>query len=91
MNLLGSLSGKPHAYPHRRRRAKKDTEYTGIDDGYYAILGSPKGVRTGRMLIDHQAAINHRSIERIVVFGCHESGDVEDKEKSRTYMIVLSD
>ena len=65
--------------------------YTNIDDGFFAILGSPNGASTLRMLIDHKEQIKYRTAKRIVVFGCRDIEDVEDDMKSRTYMLALSD
>ena len=65
--------------------------YTNIDDGFFAMLSSPNGASTLRMLIDHKEQIKYRTVKRIVVFGCRDIEDVEDDRKSRTYMLALSD
>lgn len=71
-------------------------EYTQIDDGYYAILGSPNGANTMRMLIDHKAEHRYREVERIVVLSLdssqsNSSNEASNTPTSRTFFMVLSE
>ena len=63
-------------------------EYTNIDDGYHAILGSPNGASVMRMLKDHTAAIGHRTIERVIVLGDDQT--TLEAPQSRTLALVLT-
>ena len=66
-------------------------EYTELDNGFFAILGSVLGTSTMHMLIDHKSQIGYRTVEKVVVFGYRKSGATLEHEKARTVMIVLSD
>ena len=63
-------------------------EYTECDAGYYAILGSPNGASSMRMLHDHKAAIGYPTIERIIVLGDHKV--TLKTPESRSFVILLS-
>ena len=63
-------------------------EYTDLDDGYFAILGSPNGASTMRMLNDHKAAIGHRTVERVIVLG-DENISIEEPQ-SRSFLLLLT-
>ncbi len=68
--------------------------YTNVDDGYHALLGSPNGASTMRMLIDHRGEIGFRVVERVVVLPLPNTStiaDLESKEKHRTFYIEFSD
>ncbi len=43
-------------------------EYTELDNGFFALLGSVLGSSTMRMLLDHNTDIGYRTVERVVVF-----------------------
>ncbi|OWY41765.1 hypothetical protein AA0118_g3464 [Alternaria tenuissima] len=64
-------------------------EYTCLDNGFYAILGTPNGASTMRMLRDHKKELGHRIVEKIVVFG-KENLKMETPE-TRSVAIILSD
>jgi hypothetical protein len=63
-------------------------EYTELDDGYCAILGSPNGANAMRMLLDHKAQLGYRLVDRIVVLS---SDHAEDSQRARSFFIVLSE
>ncbi|KAI8940455.1 hypothetical protein NX059_004141 [Plenodomus lindquistii] len=65
------------------------TEYTRHDNGFYAILGTPNGASTMRMLRDHRTELGHRIVEKIVVFG-HKDLTMETAE-TRSMVILLYD
>lgn len=58
--------------------------YTNIFDEYFAILGSPNGASTLRMLIDQKEQIGYQTQKRIFVFGCTESEGQGDSEEIST-------
>ncbi|CAE7026322.1 hypothetical protein P3342_005752 [Pyrenophora teres f. teres] len=64
-------------------------EYTCLDNGFYAILGTPNGASTMRMLRDHRTELGYRIVEKIVVFG-NEDLTMQMPE-ARTMAILLSD
>jgi len=63
-------------------------EYTELDQGYYAILGSINGASSMRILLDHKTEIGYRTVERVIVLG--------DKQltlavpEHRSFILVLS-
>ena len=60
-----------------------------LDDGYYfAILGSPNGASSMRMLNDHKAAIGSRSVERVVVLG--DQNISLEEPQSRSFLLLLA-
>ncbi|PSS25248.1 hypothetical protein M430DRAFT_15974 [Amorphotheca resinae ATCC 22711] len=63
-------------------------EYTNWDQGYHAILGSPNGGSTMRMLLDHKREIGYRTVERVVVLD--EGNLALDKPQTRSFLILLS-
>ena len=65
-------------------------EYLPFDEGFFALLGSVNGSSTMRMLLDHKVHIGHKTIQKIVVFGCLNAADVDDFETQRSFMLVLS-
>jgi hypothetical protein len=64
-------------------------EYTCLDNGFYAILGTPNGASTMRMLRNHQAELGHRIVETIVVFG--DKDLTMETAETRSMAILLSD
>jgi len=66
-----------------------EVEYTRLDNGFYAILGTPNGASTMRMLRDHRTELGHRVVEKIVVFG--EKDLTMNKAETRSMAILLSD
>ena len=44
-------------------------EYSPLDNGFYALLGSPNGKTIMRMLLDHKSHIGYKTVERIVLVG----------------------
>lgn len=67
------------------------TEYTELDNGFFAILGSVLGTSTMHMLIDQRSQIGYRTVEKVIMFGYRKAGATVEYEKSRTVMIMLSD
>ena len=66
-------------------------EYLPLDEGFFALLGSVNGSSTMRMLLDHKAHIGFQTIERIVVLPrARGTADVHDFQKSRSFMLMLS-
>ena len=63
-------------------------EYTEIDDGYYAILGSPNGASTMRILNDHTAAIDNRTVERVIVLA--DKTVSPEEPQSRSFLLILT-
>lgn len=64
--------------------------YSPPDDGFFAVLGSPNGASTMRMLIEHKSLIGYRKVERVLIDGCEAQEHTEDDRKSRTFVIELS-
>lgn len=64
-------------------------EYTRLDNGFYAILGTPNGASTMRMLRDHRTELGHRIVEKIVVFGKEDL--TMEMAETRSMVILLSD
>ena len=66
-------------------------EYLPLDEGFFALLGSVNGASTMRMLLDHKVDLGHKTIQKIVVFGClNGAAEVDDFAKHRSFMLVLS-
>ena len=63
-------------------------EYTPLDNGFYALLGSPNGKAMMRMLSDHKSHIGYKTVERIVLVG--DDSLVLDEPETRTFLLVLS-
>ncbi|EDU48901.1 predicted protein [Pyrenophora tritici-repentis Pt-1C-BFP] len=72
-----------------RSKGDNQVDYTSLDNGYYAILGTPNGANTMRMFHDHRTELGHRIVEKIVVFG--KKGPEMDKPEVRSMVIILSD
>ena len=73
-------------------------EYTPLDEGFYAVLGSDNGANTMRLLIDHKYELRGRTIEKIIILGgpaVEKRGILtdlkDDFERSRTIFLVLSE
>ena len=62
-------------------------DFTKVDDGFYALLGSVLGKLAMHMLLDHKAEMKYRSVDRVVLVGkknLHPSN-------ARLFVILLSD
>ena len=70
------------------REEESNIEYTDIDEGFYALLGSTNGASSMRMLIDHKDALEVRTVERVVIVG--ERDPDKKGVPSRSLMILLS-
>lgn len=57
-----------------------------MDEGFYAILGSPNGGVVMNMLNDHKHHVGLRYVEKVVVLGAGEEGD-----NHRHFYFVLSE
>ena len=66
-------------------------EYTDLDDGVYALLGSVLGKSIMHMLLDHKAEIGYRSVDRVVLLSKNGLGPVPQWELARSFLIVLSE
>jgi hypothetical protein len=55
-------------------------KYTSQDNGFYAILGSPNGANTMRMLRDHRTELGHRVVDLTM-----------EMPETRSMVILLSD
>lgn len=66
-------------------------EFTDIDDGFYALLGSVLGKLAMHMLLDHKAETGYRSVDRIVLLGNDKLVAGRDWELARTFLILLSE
>ena len=58
---------------------------------FFAILGSILGASTMSMLLDHRAEIGYCTVEKVVLFGYKRSPEMDDYEKARSMMIILTD
>jgi len=52
-----------------REEANGHIEYNFLDPGFYAILGTPNGASTVRMMADHKVELKYRLIDKIVIVG----------------------
>ena len=59
-------------------------EFTEVDDGFYALLGSVLGKSAMHMLLDHKAEIGYRSVDRVILVG-------QGNGKARSFLILLSE
>lgn len=66
-------------------------EYTDLDDGFYALLGSVLGKSIMHMLLDHKAEMGYRSIDRVVLLGKKGLDPAQQWELARSFLIVLSE
>ncbi|KAF2185721.1 hypothetical protein K469DRAFT_664674 [Zopfia rhizophila CBS 207.26] len=66
MNAVWVASGRSSA---SRVEENNYVEYTQLDNGFYAILGTPNGASTVRMLLDHKRVLGFRVVEKVVVLG----------------------
>jgi hypothetical protein len=64
-------------------------DHTRLDNGFYAILGTPNGASTMRMLRDHRTELGHRIVEKIVAFG--EEEPLIKMVETRSIVVLLSD
>ena len=76
--------GKLHIDFHRRPSGQMALRYTNIVDGFFAILDSPNGASTLRMLMDQKEHIGYRTVERIVVFGYTKPKEMAKKVSTAT-------
>ncbi|KAL8967825.1 MAG: hypothetical protein Q9197_005212 [Variospora fuerteventurae] len=71
-----------------REGEKGYVEYTSKDEAYYAILGSPNGGSTMRMLLDHKSEHGFRTVDKIVIIS--KDRMTPANPESRTLIILLS-
>ena len=62
-------------------------EFTQVDDGFHALLGSILGKSVLHMLLDHKAEIGYRCVDRIILVG---KKDLQPGQ-ARSFIIVLSE
>lgn len=81
------------------RHAEENSTCTGLKSpdlggriyaGYFAILGSPNGASTARMLLDHNSEIGFRKIDKVEVLACGDVEQMGNPEKARTIAIFLT-
>ena len=70
-----------------RLRDHDHKEFTEVDDGFYALLGSVLGKLAVHMLLDHKAETGYRSVDRVILVGKKDL----DPEKARSFLIFLSE
>ena len=66
-------------------------EYTNLDDGFYALLGSVLGKSMMHMLLDHKAEMGYRSVDRVVLLGKRGFDPANEWGPARSFLIVLSE
>ena len=77
-----------HSAATREGPIRGHVEYSPLDNGFYALLGSPNGKNMMRMLSDHKSHIGYKTVERIILVGDDE---LElSKPVARTFLVVLS-
>ena len=77
-----------HSSATREGPIRGHVEYTPLDNGFYALLGSPNGKIMMRMLLDHKSHIGYKTVERIILVG---DKDLDLSEAQvRTFLLVLS-
>ena len=77
-----------HSAATRVGPVRGHVEYSPLDNGFYALLGSPNGKTMMRMLLDHKSHIGYKTVERIVLVG-DDKLDLSEPE-ARTFLVVLS-
>lgn len=78
-----------HSSATREGPIRGHVEYTPLDNGFHALLGSPNGKTMMRMLLDHKSHIGYKTVERIILVG---DKDLDLSEAQvRTFLLVLSD
>ena len=55
------------AHSHVTRDEDEHLEYTELDDGFYAVLGTVNGASTMRTLMDHRQALRFKTVEKVVL------------------------
>ena len=65
--------------------------YNSQDEGLFALLGSPNGASSMRMLKDHKKEMGYRTVDRIIVQGYETEEEALNIEKRRTFFIVLTE
>lgn len=90
-----SVPGKSYGKPHEKKQlgqwVKRAVEsIRPLTKAFFALLKSVNGSSAMRMLLDHKGHIDHKTIEKIVVFPCRNVGEVDDFGVQRTFMLVLS-
>ena len=66
-------------------------EYTDLDDGFYALLGSVLGKSMMQMLLDHKAEMGYRSVDRVILLGKRGIDPAEQWDLARNFLIVFSE
>ena len=74
--------------PFRAYDVRGHVEYSPLDDGFHALLGSPNGKTIMRMLLDQKSHIGYKTLELIVLVG-DDKLDLSEPE-ARTLLVVLS-
>ena len=62
-------------------------EFTQVDDGFHALLGSVLGKSVLHMLLDHKAEIGYRCVDRVILVG---KKDLQP-DQARSFIVVLSE
>lgn len=71
-----------------KRGERRYCVYGPGNDGFFALLGSPNGASTMRMLHDHKESLGYRRVERVVL----RPDDVENPQapEIRSFAVILS-
>ena len=77
-----------HSAATREGPVRGHVEYSPLDNGFYALLGSPNGKAMMRMLSDHKSHIGYKTVERIVLVG--DDKLVLSEPETRTFLLLLS-
>ena len=77
-----------HSATTRVGPVRGHVEYSPLDDGFHALLGSPNGKTMMRMLLDHKSHLGYKTVERIVLVG-DETLELSGPE-ARTFLVALS-
>jgi hypothetical protein len=72
-----STREEPHGY----------VEFSEMDLGFHAIIGTPNSANTVRMLADHKQKLGHRLIDKIVIFGEEDLHLVEPEKRSMAIIL----
>ena len=62
-------------------------EFTRVDDGFHALLGSVLGKSVLHILLDHKAEIGYRCVDRVFLVG---KKDLQP-DQAKPFIIVLSE
>ena len=76
-----------HSAATREGLVRGHVEYSLLDNGFDALLGSPNGKTMMRMLSDHKNHIGYKTVERVVLVGDDEL--VLNGPETRSFLVML--